>query len=68
LENGYLQSRSQTRRTVENFSRHLNAGGELIIEPWVRKSMWRNFCELGSLSSFEDDVALGGETDFGQKF
>jgi SAM-dependent methyltransferase len=38
----YLKSRRQVREAIANFSRHLNAGGLLIIEPWVTRSGWRD--------------------------
>jgi ubiquinone/menaquinone biosynthesis C-methylase UbiE len=39
---GYLKSRGKIGRAIENFSRHLNVGGVLILEPWIKKSEWMN--------------------------
>jgi ubiquinone/menaquinone biosynthesis C-methylase UbiE len=39
---GYLKSRREIQRTFFNFSKHLKKGGVLIVEPWLRKSEWRD--------------------------
>jgi SAM-dependent methyltransferase len=38
---GYLLSKHHIRGAVRSFVRHLNPGGVLIIEPWIRESDWR---------------------------
>lgn len=50
---GYLKTAGEVRKTLLNFARHLKKGGVLIIEPWLRKSEWRD----GSVSaqSYDSD-------------
>ena len=38
---GYVKSKRNLKITIENFSRHLNPGGIVIIEPWLTKSIYR---------------------------
>jgi len=37
---GYVRTYSRLGRTLRNFSRHLRAGGVVIIEPWFTKTSW----------------------------
>jgi ubiquinone/menaquinone biosynthesis C-methylase UbiE len=39
---GYLKTKSEIRKTYFNFSRHMKKGGVLIIEPWLRRSEWKD--------------------------
>jgi ubiquinone/menaquinone biosynthesis C-methylase UbiE len=38
---GYLETRTQIKKAVHNFSKHLKCGGILIIEPWLTKSEYK---------------------------
>lgn len=38
---GYLSSHDELQRAVATFSRHLNPGGVLVIDGWVRPDRWR---------------------------
>ena len=38
---GYLKSGAELRRTIENFARHVNPGGVVIVEPWLRRENFR---------------------------
>jgi ubiquinone/menaquinone biosynthesis C-methylase UbiE len=38
---GYLLTYRDLKKTLNNFSRHLHAGGVAIIEPWLTKSTWK---------------------------
>ena len=35
---GYVKTYENLKKTIENFSNHLNPGGVVIIEPWISKS------------------------------
>jgi hypothetical protein len=35
---GYVKTYSNLEKTIKNFSKHLNKGGILIVEPWFTKS------------------------------
>lgn len=39
---GYLKTRKRVRKAIDNFAKHTNTGGVLIIEPWIMKSKWRD--------------------------
>jgi SAM-dependent methyltransferase len=39
---GYLRTRREIDKAIHNFSKHMKSGGVLIIEPWIRKSKWRD--------------------------
>jgi len=55
---GYLRSRRQVGRAIANFSRHLSTGGLLMIEPWVRRSEWRDgSVDLQKYESDELEIA-----------
>ncbi|UZE92970.1 MAG: class I SAM-dependent methyltransferase [Candidatus Nealsonbacteria bacterium] len=38
---GYIKTYSNLRKAIQNFAKHLKAGGILIIEPWFTKSTYR---------------------------
>ncbi|MDG6960881.1 MAG: methyltransferase domain-containing protein [Nitrososphaerota archaeon] len=38
---GYIRTKNEIRRATLNFAKHMAEGGVLIIEPWFRKSEWR---------------------------
>lgn len=38
---GYVKTYENLEKTLKNFSRHLNAGGIVIIEPWFTKSAYK---------------------------
>ncbi len=39
---GYLRTRGENRKAILSFARHVKPGGVLLVEPWVRKSDWRD--------------------------
>ncbi len=39
---GYIRTKNEIRRAASTLARHLTPGGVLIIEPWFRKSEWRD--------------------------
>jgi len=48
---GYLKTHPQIKKAVRNFSRHLKAGGLLIIEPWLTKNQSKS---ANHLQIYED--------------
>ena len=51
---GHLKTRSQVRKAISNFARHLKKGGVLIVEPWIRKSGWRE--KIVDMQTFDTDT------------
>ena len=51
---GYLRTTREIRRAIHNFSRHLKPGGLLIVEPWIRKSEWKD--EAIDLRTYQDRI------------
>jgi len=49
---GYLKTQPQIEKAVSNISRHLKAGGILIIEPWLTKKELSN--DAIHLQTYED--------------
>jgi len=39
---GHLRTRNEVSKTVANFAKHMKKGGVLIVEPWIRKSEWKD--------------------------
>lgn len=37
---GYLTTRNELRKAIDNFSAHMKTGAVLIVEPWFEKSEW----------------------------
>ena len=37
---GYTKTYENLRKTISNFSTHLNSGGLVVIEPWLEKSIY----------------------------
>jgi ubiquinone/menaquinone biosynthesis C-methylase UbiE len=37
---GYVRTYSSLNKTIQNFAKHLNRGGVVLIEPWFTKSMY----------------------------
>jgi ubiquinone/menaquinone biosynthesis C-methylase UbiE len=54
---GYLRTKKQIKGAVQSFARHLNPGGVLIIEPWIRESDWRKG-DVGFQSYKSDEVKI----------
>jgi len=50
---GYVKTLENLRKTINNFANHLNQGGILIIEPWLRPSIFTP--GLPSMETYEDD-------------
>ena len=38
---GYLRTYANLKKTIDNFARHLKAGGVAVVEPWFTKSTYR---------------------------
>lgn len=38
---GYVKTYRNLQKTIRNFSRHLNKGGILVIEPWISRSKFK---------------------------
>jgi ubiquinone/menaquinone biosynthesis C-methylase UbiE len=38
---GYVKTYENLEKTVKNFSKHLNPGGVVIIEPWISRSVYQ---------------------------
>jgi SAM-dependent methyltransferase len=52
---GYLRSVARLRRAVAAMARHLEPGGLLVVEPWIRPEDWR----VGTLhAAFVDEPEL----------
>ena len=63
---GYVKTYGNLKKTIKNFSKHLNIGGILIIEPWITKKEYR----IGdvNLQTYEDkDIKIARETFAGTK-
>jgi ubiquinone/menaquinone biosynthesis C-methylase UbiE len=39
---GHLGTNSALRKAISNFAKHTKKGGVVIVEPWLRKSQWRD--------------------------
>ncbi len=39
---GYIRTKDEIRRAASNLARHTTRGGVLIMEPWFRKTEWRD--------------------------
>lgn len=52
---GHAPSVRLLEQTIETFARHLNAGGVLVVEPWLQPTQWRE----GELdATFADEPTL----------
>ncbi|MDG6924111.1 MAG: class I SAM-dependent methyltransferase [Nitrososphaerota archaeon] len=61
---GYLRTRNTIKRALANFARHMTKGGVLIIEPWIRKSMWRD--RIVDLQTFDGEPVKIARVNFGR--
>jgi SAM-dependent methyltransferase len=61
---GYLKSQRQIERAIANLSRHMNTGGLLIVEPWIRKSEWKD--GTVDLQEYESDELKIARIDYGR--
>lgn len=61
---GYLRTRSKIGKALKNFSGHLRIGGVLIIEPWIRRSEWRD--RTVHLQRYESDDLKIARIDYGR--
>jgi hypothetical protein len=61
---GYLRTKKAIRETVTNFARHMERGGVLIIEPWIRRSEWKD--RTVHLQTFDGDSLKIARLNFGQ--
>lgn len=50
---GYVKTYKRLAKTIENFARHLNTGGVIIIEPWLTKSNY--VTGLTAMHTYSDD-------------
>jgi SAM-dependent methyltransferase len=60
---GYLRTRREVDKAVHNLVGHMKVGGVLIVEPWVRKSGWRD--KSIDLQTFEDDTTRIARVNYG---
>ncbi len=60
---GYLRIRSEIRKAVLNFSRHMKKGGILIVEPWLRRSEWKD--KTVHMQTYESDSLKIARVNFG---
>ena len=59
---GYLKTAGDARKALLNFANHLKKGGVMIVEPWLRKSEWRD--KSVSLQSYNGDSAKIARVSF----
>ncbi len=66
---GYLKTRDDVRKAIRNFAEHLKKGGVLIVEPWFRKSEWRNgWVHMGTYDGSSVKIARVGFSRMTEKF
>ena len=54
---GYVKTYENLKRTINNFSNHLNSGGIVIIEPWLEKSIYK--AGLPSMTTYDgEDIKI----------
>jgi len=61
---GHLKTRSQVRKAIFNFAKHMKKGGVLIVEPWIRKSVWRE--KAVSMQTFDSASLKITRVNFGK--
>jgi SAM-dependent methyltransferase len=61
---GHLGTRKEVAMAVANFAHHLEEGGVLIIEPWLRKSDWKD--GTVDLQTFDTDSLKIARVNFAQ--
>jgi SAM-dependent methyltransferase len=54
---GYVRTVDRLNRAVAAMARHLEPGGVLIVEPWLRPEVWQDG-HLSSLFVDEDDIKI----------
>jgi ubiquinone/menaquinone biosynthesis C-methylase UbiE len=65
---GYVQTYENLRKTVENFSKHLNKEGIVVIEPWFTKNSYKR--GIVRINTHEDDkikIARVSYSDIGER-
>lgn len=60
---GYLLTRSSIRKAVANLAKHMNEGGVLIVEPWIRKSKWKD--KTVHIQTYSTDPLIITRVDYG---
>ncbi len=60
---GYLRTRSEIRKAILNFARHMKRGGVLIVEPWIRRSEWND--KTVHMQTYESDSLKIARLNFG---
>jgi ubiquinone/menaquinone biosynthesis C-methylase UbiE len=61
---GYLKTRNEVGRAVANFARHMKEGGVLIVEPWVRRSEWKD--RTVHMQTYDSDSLKIARVNFGR--
>jgi SAM-dependent methyltransferase len=54
---GYLADRDELARSVAAMADHLEPGGVLVVDGWVKQDAWRDGTNVDALSETADDVA-----------
>ena len=62
---GYLTTAEDVDRTISNFARHMEEGAVLIIEPWLRESVWTD--RSVHLQTYADDSLKIARASFVKK-
>jgi ubiquinone/menaquinone biosynthesis C-methylase UbiE len=61
---GYLRTRKEVKKAFSNFANHMKKGGVLILEPWIRKSEWRD--KTVHMQTFDSDSLKIARVNFGR--
>jgi len=61
---GHLKTRKEVGRAISNFGKHMKKGGVLIIEPWIRKSEWKD--KTVHTQAYDSDSLKISRVNFGR--
>ncbi len=61
---GYRTTKREIRSAINNFAIHLKSGGLLILEPWIRRSKWRN--RLADMQTYDSDSLKIARVNYGR--
>lgn len=61
---GYLKKKRAINEASRNFAKHMEKGGILIIEPWIRRSQWKDMNV--DLQTYDSDSLKIARVNFGR--
>jgi SAM-dependent methyltransferase len=61
---GYLRTKREASKAMVNFAKHLRKGGFLIIEPWIRRSEWKD--RTVDLQTYDSESLKIARVNFGR--